>query len=233
MKILVTGGGCKEYIDDIRAIVNRSSGTTSSVIAETLSSAGHEVTAMIGVAERLPVGVRLIRFSGFDNLASEMEKELTKSHYDVVIHAAAVSDYKPAGVFRETGRTTEHGGVVKLELMPEGMQKKLDSGKILWLKLEPTDKLIARIKHWAPDSLLIGFKLTSGAGKDEIAISVARIMDSGADLVVHNDIEEIENMGVRAHIWKKGEEPVSVDSNTQLAEQLLDMITDWEIEKQL
>lgn len=233
MNILVTGGGCKEYIDDIRAIINRSSGTTASVIAETFKSAGHNVTALMGMAERLPVGVRLLRFSGFDSLSDTLQKELTDNKYDVIIHAAAVSDYKPAGIWTQESIKQYKEDRVELILTKEEKHKKLDSGKEIWLKLEPTDKLIARIKNISPESLLIGFKLTSGADKDDIAVAVARVMDSGADLVVHNDIEEIENMGVRAHVWKRGEEAFAVDNNTHLAQRLLDLVSDWEIEKDL
>ena len=79
-------------------------------------------------------------FFFFDEFDVFLKSELVKK-YDCVIHAAAVSDFKPKEQFR----------------------RKISSKSKLILNLIPTPKLINRIKKINPDVFLVGFKLEGGA----------------------------------------------------------------------
>ena len=56
MKILITGGGCREAIDGVRFVTNMSTGRTAAFLADALSAHGAEVTAIMGAGAILPRG---------------------------------------------------------------------------------------------------------------------------------------------------------------------------------
>lgn len=94
-KILVTAGPTREFIDPVRFISNPSSGKMGLAMAEAARNLGGDVTLLMGPATiEIPD-----RFSGVERFESAEELfELVKTHSDadVVIMAAAVSDFKPA-----------------------------------------------------------------------------------------------------------------------------------------
>src|SRR5690348_10454722 len=95
-RILVTCGPTWVAIDDMRVISNRSTGELGRILAGQLKAAGARVTVLEGpVAEPLnDRSVRVVKFLFFEELAALLHKEL-RNRYDAVIHAAAVSDYRP------------------------------------------------------------------------------------------------------------------------------------------
>jgi phosphopantothenoylcysteine synthetase/decarboxylase len=149
MKVLLTCGPTMVALDDTRVITNLSTGEMGELIAESFKKAGHKVTVLKG-----PMF--------FDEFAKRFKEEC-KKQYDIVIHAAAVADFKPA----------------------KTLKAKVSSKKGLTLKLVPTEKLIDVVKRLAPKTFLVGFKLESSL---QTAIADARKLftDSGCDLVVAN-----------------------------------------------
>ena len=95
-----------------------------------------------------------------------LQQELKTHFYDVVIHAAAVSDYSV-----------------------ESFDGKINSdAEVLNLKLKKNPKLINEIKTMSPKTVLIGFKLTSGADNLIIHQKVLSLFKNAkCDYVVHND----------------------------------------------
>ena len=75
-------------------------------------------------------------------------KEQLKKDWDIVIHAAAVSDYRLKNEFP-----------VKLKSGLKGLQ----------LELSPTKKIIRFIKKWNPSVFLVGFKLETEITMDSLA----------------------------------------------------------------
>jgi phosphopantothenoylcysteine decarboxylase/phosphopantothenate--cysteine ligase len=94
----------------------------------------------------------------------------------VVIHAAAVSDYRPAMVSAE-----------KLSSDADGMT----------IHLVPTPKLLPQLRGWSPRPVrVIGFKLTTGAGAAERTAAVGKLLSrGGVDAVVQNDTAELSEAG--------------------------------------
>lgn len=167
-RILITSGPTAVPIDEMRVITNRSTGEMGRLIANAMAKKGHAVTLIEGSlsTSRIPLAetVTLKSFFYYDELASSLTREL-KRGYDIVIHAAAVSDFQLARPFRG----------------------KLPSGKTLRLELTPTKKLVSRVKKVSSRPLLVGFKLETRLTRAFILDKVKGLFkDAGCGLVVAN-----------------------------------------------
>ena len=154
-RILITAGPTWVPIDKVRVISNMASGETGKLLARALIKLGAKVTLLLGP------------FS-FDYLKNSLIKNLSSRRYDIVIHSAAVSDYRPEKV---CGR-------------------KLGSGeKSLILKLRQTPKIINSIKKISPHSLLIGFKFEPAMLKEKLINKALLLINkSKADFIVANTV---------------------------------------------
>jgi len=166
--ILITAGPTWVHIDSVRVISNIATGETGTLLAKKLSAAGAKVTLLLG-----PVGVcclnkkiRLIRFKFFDELRKKVIRELSSKKYDVIIHNAAVSDFKPSR-----------------------FKGKISSGKPQALKLKPLPKIIRDIRRLSRKSKVVIFKFEPGVC-DSVLIKKARRarLEAGADFIVANRI---------------------------------------------
>jgi len=166
-RILITCGPTWVAIDDVRVLSNRSTGELGRIVARKCKAAGAQVTVLEGpVAEPLKDrSIKVLKFSFFEELAALLNKEL-KQRYDVVIHAAAVSDFQPEQRFA----------------------RKISSDKKrLTLSFVRTPKLINRIKKMRPKALLIGFKLESDFDHVSVVKEAQKLFSAGrCDLVVAN-----------------------------------------------
>jgi len=138
ISVLITCGATWTPIDDVRVISNISSGEMGHLIAQAFERKGASVTILEGPVTHVMENskIKIIKYRFFDELEKELKKELKKK-YEIIIHAAAVSDFK----------------------VKQASKIKLSSEKSLTIKLEPTTKLIQEIKRISPTSFLVGFKL--------------------------------------------------------------------------
>ncbi|MEE0132759.1 MAG: phosphopantothenoylcysteine decarboxylase [Treponema sp.] len=186
MKILITGGGCREAIDNVRCVTNTSTGKTSAIIADYFSRQGCQVTVLTAASAIKPQEDCVIRsfVSGAD-LEQLLEEELTTHEYQLVIHAAAVSDFIPETVIMDG---------VSVAAGPEG---KIPSGSSMTVTFKAAPKLADRIKGWArngghKEPTVVCFKLTSGADSEKVLAACHAILSRGAaDFVIANDILNI------------------------------------------
>jgi phosphopantothenoylcysteine decarboxylase/phosphopantothenate--cysteine ligase len=166
--ILITAGPTWVAIDKVRVISNIASGKTGIILAEKISRLGAKVTLLLGPVGEAKIGskVNVKRYNFFDELHNLIRKELSAKKYDIVIHSAAVSDYKPK----------------------KALVTKLKSGiRNLKLDLEPTFKIVDRIKKYSPRVLLVMFKLELGISQDAMIKNARKAMQSAkADLCVVN-----------------------------------------------
>jgi phosphopantothenoylcysteine decarboxylase/phosphopantothenate--cysteine ligase len=173
VKILVTSGATREPIDAVRFISNASTGATGAALADGLAARGHRVTLLHGTGATRPATVRDIRpFTTAENLREQMRKLLGSGNYDAVIQCAAIADYRPARA---------------------RMGKPAAGAAGLTLRLVPTPKLLPALKGYARKPLLVvGFKLTAGAGAKARAAAVARLWAAGpVDAVIQNDLTDL------------------------------------------
>ncbi|NJE84259.1 bifunctional phosphopantothenoylcysteine decarboxylase/phosphopantothenate--cysteine ligase CoaBC [Thermococcus sp. CX2] len=186
-RVLVTAGATREYIDPIRYITNASSGKMGVAIAEEADLRGAEVT-LIRTKGSVPSFVEnQIEVETVEEMLEAIENELKAKKYDFVVLAAAVSDFR----------------------IKNKADVKIKSGKPVTLELEPTPKLIDRVKELQPDVFLVGFKAETGLSEEEL-VSAARkqIERAKSDVVVANTLkafgsEENEVILVTADAVKK------------------------------
>ena len=98
-KILITSGPTREAIDKVRYISNYSSGKMGFSLAKVAISLGANVTMISGPTDQVIEKERLdvINVVSAEDMFNEVEAHLPK--YDIIIFAAAVSDFKPKDVF--------------------------------------------------------------------------------------------------------------------------------------
>ena len=168
-RILITAGPTWVAIDSVRVISNIATGETGVLLAEKLSELGAKVTLVLG-----PVGacclnrkIKLIKFKFFDELKDKVIQELKAKKIDIIIHSAAVSDFKPK----------------------QKNKGKLASNKKHNLVLTPLPKIVRQMRCLAPRAKLVMFKLESGLSKASLIqrASVAR-KKINADIIVANMI---------------------------------------------
>jgi phosphopantothenoylcysteine decarboxylase / phosphopantothenate---cysteine ligase len=114
VRVLVTAGPTREYLDAVRFLSNASSGKMGFACAAAAARAGHDVTLVTGpVALPDPKGVRTIRVVS----AEEMYRAVMKAYprIDAAIATAAVGDYRPAE--RIEGKLKKKSGRLTLKLV--------------------------------------------------------------------------------------------------------------------
>ncbi len=217
MKVLLTFGGTREHIDAARFITNMSTGRTGRIIAERFSELGGKAVCLCARGAQRPAGrnISAKEFTTFKDLDRELKKLLRTRRFDAVVHLAAVSDYSPAFI--------EAGG----KRFKPGSSAKLDSkAPVMKLVLKRNFKIIDRIKSYAAagkkaETLLIGFKLTSGASPALILKKVRAL--SSADFVVHNDLSEMKKKHV-FHVYRTGARLTDCGGPAELADWLYSAI---------
>jgi phosphopantothenoylcysteine decarboxylase/phosphopantothenate--cysteine ligase len=218
--VLITSGGTKESIDDVRFISNMSSGRTAAALADHFIKNSCDVTYLHTEDAAVPGGgCRKLTYRSFTELNQTLKDLLSGNNYDAVIHLAAVSDYSIYGV--------EADG--KKQEFP--LKSKLSSGiSELKISLRPNFKIIDRIKEYSKneDLTLVGFKLISGITDDEAIPKVESVFKSAkADFVVMNNLSD-RNNSVQKNFRVFGTEGLidSVGTSKDLAERLLTLIAE-------
>jgi len=211
ISVLVTAGGTVEDIDTVRSITNHSTGRLGSLVADEFARGGARVTYLCAESAARPKTPpeRTITIRSAGQLAQTLERLLRGQPFDCVVHAMAVSDFTPTGVFtpEELAGALEQGtrgDKLTTEALGEALasaagrsEKKISSrSDRLILVLEQTPKAIGLIKSLQPDTLLVGFKLLSGAGEAELVAAGQELMrQNGCDFVLCNDLSEISPEG--------------------------------------
>jgi len=114
MRILITAGPTREYIDDVRFLSNASSGRMGYGLARAAVDAGHDVALVTGPVEiQPPDKCEVHKIETTDELQSRCMELFPAC--DGVIAAAAVCDYKPRK--RVAGKITKTGEPVSFELV--------------------------------------------------------------------------------------------------------------------
>ena len=149
-RVIITAGPTSEPIDQVRRLTNHSTGSLGSQLAERCREEGYEVVMLRSrhCVVPPPRGLdQVIPFETTDDLLARL-KELSKFPACALFHAAAVSDFKPGGIFVEG----------------EGGWNALSEGKVssrqeqVMLRLVPTSKIIAQLRSWFPNACLVGWK---------------------------------------------------------------------------
>lgn len=197
-KILMTAGPTIEYIDPVRVITNVSTGKTGMLLASELISTGAKVSVIYGPGnEKPPKGAKITNVKTSKEMFDATKKALKKK-FDIVIMAAAASDYTPENFSKSKIKSTKNSLNIRLKKAP---------------------KIIDLVKKHQKDTFLIGFKAETDISQNNLIKSAQKKMrDSNADMIIANDIGKkyqknshmnkvliVDKNNVKVSCWKKKE----------------------------
>lgn len=163
MRILITAGGTREYIDPVRFISNASSGKMGYALARAALKAGHQVTLISAPTTlRDPAGSKTIRVESANEMFEAVKKNFIRC--DCLIMAAAVADYTP---------------------VCSAKTKLKKGGNHLTIKLKPTPDILkwAGKKRKGKRKIVVGFALED---KNLRANAEKKLTEKNLDMIVAN-----------------------------------------------
>ena len=207
-RVLITAGPTFEDIDPVRYVGNRSSGRMGLALADEAVRRGATVRLVLGPSSlTVPAGVEVDRIRSAAELHAAVMARLEGQ--DVVIMAAAVADYTPAGG-SHAGKLTKQEGPMTLVL-------------------ERTRDVLAELGHarnGASRPVLVGFAAETS---DLLARARAKLAAKHVDLIVANDVSrhdagfEVETNAATI-VARDGETEWPLQSKRELAARIFDRI---------
>ena len=170
LKVLITCGATREFIDPVRYLSNLSSGEMGFSLARVARWKGAKVKVIAGhTSAPEPPEVEIIRV----NTTQEMREEVLR-HYDwadVVVMNAAVSDFRPAKV----------------------SQKKIKKQEKLTLELVKNPDILEELGKKKKHQFLVGFALES---ENLLEYGKEKLQRKNLDMLIANPIK---SMGSKDH----------------------------------
>lgn len=205
LKVAITSGGTREYIDDVRILTNISTGKLGAKIAEKFMSHGHELTCVLPSSAVRPKGYEQdVNIISVTNVKSVMEvmRDLVPK-VDVVIQCMAIGDF-----------TFELDGPVKVgsegtEAFVEHIRKTI--------RVNP--KVISFYREWNPKAVLVGFKFTVGKSNNDLRkIALELKKKNKLDMVFANDKQNMQEHGAHVGILIMDDWEENVSGKEEIAE---------------
>ncbi|MER2040909.1 bifunctional phosphopantothenoylcysteine decarboxylase/phosphopantothenate--cysteine ligase CoaBC [Desemzia incerta] len=164
-KVVVTAGGTKERIDPVRYITNDSSGKMGYQLAMAARDKGAKVVLISASTQlRHPFGMEVIAVESAQQMSDAVFAEFESA--DVVIMAAAVSDYTP-----ETQATQK-------------IKKKENQ---MVISLAKTQDILATMGQQKKHQFLVGFAAET---HDVAEYAMGKLEKKNADMIVANDVSK-------------------------------------------
>lgn len=196
MRILITAGPTREYLDDVRYLSNASSGRMGYALAAAGVAAGHEVVLVSGPVElAAPAGCDLRRVETTARMRQVCIDAFPEC--DGVIAAAAVCDYRP--VKRVSGKIAKTGGPIQLEMIE-------------------TDDVLAELGAAKGNRWVVGFALEAENARER---ALQKLRAKNCDWIVlnhptaigaaSNDVELLGPTGEPAAAWSGTKVAVATD----------------------
>ncbi|MEA2013370.1 MAG: phosphopantothenoylcysteine decarboxylase [Verrucomicrobiota bacterium] len=207
MKILITAGPTREFLDPVRFFSNRSTGKMGYAIAEAAIAAGIETKLISG-----PVSLSIPKKCNVEQIlsAKDMLFAVLRNFpdYDGLIMTAAVADYRP--VIQEK----------------EKIKKK---GKELLLKMKRTKDILSEvIKIKKERQFIMGF---SAETESVIENSQKKLLQKKLDWIVVNDVSR-KDIGFESDcnevtvLSKEKMQTIPIMTKKKLAKELIKLILD-------
>jgi len=179
MRILITAGPTREYIDSVRFISNGSSGITGFVTAQAAQARGHKVILITGpTACEHPKGVKVIPVVS----ALEMYRQVIK-HFpkiDAVIMTAAVGDYRVANKSRFKLKKTGETQIIELipnpDILAELGRRKKTSQVLIGFALEDRagrKNAMTKFKKKNLDAIILNPPRALGSERNQVQLYTA------------------------------------------------------------
>ena len=167
MRILITAGGTREYIDPVRFISNASSGRMGYALARAALKAGHKVILVNAPTTRRPPSeAKIIEVETAAQMFEAVKKYFHRC--DCLIMAAAVADYTPARPAKSKIKKT---------------------AKHLTLKLKPTNDILKWAGgHKRKTQIVVGFALEDKAVRSR---AEKKLREKNLDMIIANNYAAI------------------------------------------
>ena len=212
-RVLITAGGTREPLDPVRYVGNRSSGRMGyALVTAALARGAHVSVVAANVRLPDPAGVTL---TAVETTAELHDQVLAESDgVDVVVMAAAPSDFRP-------------------ERIAEAKIKKSPDGSVQHLRLVQNPDILAELVQRRAGSrhpVVVGFAAETGdADGDALTHARAKLARKGCDLLVVNDVGGGRVFGrddTEAVVLDRdgAEHPVSHASKSELAGIVWDLV---------
>ncbi len=201
MKILITAGPTREYIDDVRFLSNASSGRMGYSLAAAALARGHQVELVTGPVEQpAPAGCAVHRIETTDQLRQRCLELFPEC--DGVIATAAVCDYRPKE--RITGKITKTGRPITLELTE-------------------TSDVLAELGGQKGHRWVVGFALES---QDPRNNAMRKLRMKNCNCIVLNDTSAIGSLTNTVEVLSPEAETIALFKGTkeEVADRLLGLI---------
>ncbi|MCR3723152.1 MULTISPECIES: bifunctional phosphopantothenoylcysteine decarboxylase/phosphopantothenate--cysteine ligase CoaBC [Prauserella salsuginis group] len=169
--VVVSAGGTREPLDPVRHLGNRSSGKQGYALARVAAQRGARVTLVSAHTDALPepAGADLVDVSTAAELGEAVDAAAADA--DVVVMAAAVADFRPAG-------TAGHK-IKKSDENPDPVIE-LDRNR---------DVLAGLVARRRPGQIVVGFAAETGdAAGSVLDHARAKLARKGCDLLVVNAV---------------------------------------------
>lgn len=205
--LLVSAGATVEDIDPVRFVSNRSSGRMGYRVAEAARDRGARVILVSGPTSLPPPrGVELVAVRSAEDMAKAVLDRAESAQ--IVVMAAAVSDYRPASV--APGKLKKSDGPVMLELVR-------------------TPDILKALGASKGERILVGF----AAETENLAnYAKGKLRSKNLDLMVANDVSRdgagfgSERNAALLIDATGGEESVPLVSKRELADRILDRVVE-------
>ena len=169
-RILITAGGTREAIDPVRYIGNRSSGKMGYALAEEAARRGASVTLVSGPTSlNVPAGIEFIKVETACQMQEYVDTIFAAS--DVVIMAAAVSDYRVRKIAGQKIKKTTEAFTLDLVKNP--------------------DILSALGKRKSIEQILVGFAAET---QNLLTFAKEKLQRKNLDMIIANDVSQ-KNVG--------------------------------------
>jgi len=206
-KVVISAGGTREELDPVRYLGNRSSGRQGFALAEWACQMGADVTIVAGNTASLPVpsGAKVRSIISTRELEQAMREEARDA--DVVIMAAAVSDFRPAEVAESKMKKGQADDVLSTLHLVENP----DVLKGL---------VAARDRAELPaECVIVGFAAETGdADKSALEYAQEKFARKGCDVIMANEVGRDKTFGQKSNegwILRSGLEPQRVEHGSK------------------
>lgn len=167
MKVLITAGATREYIDPIRFISNSSSGLMGVSLARACRNMGADVTLVLANSHLDVDGVKIIRVDTVAQMYDAVMEEYEDSH--LVFCAAAVSDFKPRSF--------------------SSSKIKKDIGR-LSIDFEHNTDILLKLGSIKKNQFLVGFAAESD---NMLANAMGKLQRKNLDAIIANDLSNFSS----------------------------------------
>lgn len=211
MKVIVTCGPSYEPLDQVRRLTNFSTGELGAHLAQNLVAAGFQVFCCRGTAATYPCRVpkaTIIPFATNQDLQDRLEELAQQYEIAAVFHSAALCDFGIKTLCNQEGQKLGNGKISTRQ------------GEIT-LTLRPTPKIIAKLRGYFPQALIIGWKFeVEGTPEDVLSKAKQQVTENQTDGCVINGPAYGQGLG----FYAPGQTLVHLPDKHQLATFLTDKV---------